>query len=683
MEAIRTNQRHPTDHTTEFMAVVRELVVQQLSINTADNSELDNLCACIENRLVINLSSTYLTPAQLSLLQLGVGFRPNLPCDNPNEDAIDSAADSIVENIGHALLSTMNEQCYLQSVPTPLVRRIDTSQDDNPKRELHSCFSNVFKRLLPAIRSESNNILSEIDVVSGRQLKRLKDRLLRELPNADGNVQRNLSTAQLAALRQLNRLVSNRTIIIRKADKSRQLCILDPAKYDQMIMAQLSDTHNYLPIPFNMNYKCAALIKQCVGKFLKNELLSSNQAHALLLHTNKPATRYFYGLPKTHKPATKWTNGMPPLRPICPDLRTETTATGCFIAQYLKPLLNSIKSYCKNSYTLKDRLLDIPRLGSETVLLTSDVDSLYPSIPIGPALHRVVRKLNNKAPEFQLVVQLLGIQLAHNYFAFQDKSFHQIRGLPMGKAWAPVVACIYMEEWECSLWNVLGFEPVMYVRYIDDIFAVFNNRADADRFVQAAATHDPNIKLSDTNVGKSVHFLDLQISINDGGRFETSLYRKESDLIVLLHHKSAHTRGVKDGVVLSQLCRFLRLHTNYVEAGRCMYTFMRLMVRLRGLSSRRARSLWSTFLKKIRSGSISIGRQLDSEHRDRLAQCNSTMRRGRLIRIPVPPTLRWKRMRLVLDNFLSQLNAQQRAGLRNIVLYNSTPPPLGVTLFRR
>ena len=54
------------------------------------------------------------------------------------------------------------------------------------------------------------------------------------------------------------------------------------------------------------------------------------------------------------------------------------------------------------------------------------------------------------------------------------------------------------------------------------------------------------------------------------------------------------------------------------------------------------------------------------------------MRRDRLIRIPVPPTLRWKRMRLVLDNFLSQLNAQQRAGLRNIVLYNSTPPPLGV-----
>ena len=241
--------------------------------------------------------------------------------------------------------------------------------------------------------------------------------------------------------------------------------------------------------------------------------------------------------------------------------------------------MSSIKSYCKNSYMLKDRLLETPLLGPDTVLLTSDVDSLYPSIPIGQALHRVVRKLNNKAPEFQLVVELLRIQLAHNYFSFKDKSFHQVRGLPMGKAWAPVVACIYMEEWECSLWNVLGFEPLIYVRYIDDIFAVFKCRADADKFLVAAAALDPHIKLSDTNIGKSVHFLDLQISLNDHGRFETAIYRKESDLIVLLHHKSAHAASIKDGVILSQLSRFLRLHTNslyvhlYAADGATPWTF--------------------------------------------------------------------------------------------------------------
>ena len=78
--------------------------------------------------------------------------------------------------------------------------------------------------------------------------------------------------------------------------------------------------------------------------------------------------------------------------------------------------------------------------------------------------------------------------------------------------------------------------------------------------------------------------------------------------MVLLHHQSAHKTGIKDAVILSQLHRFLRLHTNYAEAGRCMYIFMRLMIQLRGLHSRRARHLWSVFINKIRSGSIPIGR---------------------------------------------------------------------------
>jgi hypothetical protein len=189
--------------------------------------------------------------------------------------------------------------------------------------------------------------------------------------------------------------------------------------------------------------------------------------------------------------------------------------------------------------------------------------------------------------------------------------------------------------------------------------------------------------LSDTNIGKSVHFLDLQISLNDHGRFETSLYRKESDLIVLLHHKSAHTVSIKDGVILSQLRRFLRLHTNYAEAGRCMYVFMRLMVQLRGLSPRRARFLWSTFKRKIRFGSIPLGRQPARNAQHVLERKDYVFRFCRSIRIPIPPTVRRKRIHLVLDAFLNQLNAPQRAHLRNIVLSSSTPPPIGVTLFRR
>jgi hypothetical protein len=664
------------------VVVARDLVVQQLTINNFDQAELSALGARIKNRLVLNLSSISLTPDQLSLLQLGIGFRLNF-LDASDASLYSDTADCAIQRLALALRNEMSEQRDVCEQRTTVCHSLNPTPFANPKRELLDAFSSTYKHLLPSLREHSDDILGDVDVVSNYLLNQLSTRLRLEFQNADGDLSHNLSIGQATALQQLRRLVTRRQIIIRKADKSRQICILDPTKYDRAVMVQLSDTSNYQPTPFNMKHKCAALIKQCVGKFLQKKLLTQKQAETLLLYTDKPSTRYFYGLPKTHKPTAKWTDGMPPLRPICPDLRTETTASGCFIAQYLKQFMSSIKSYCKNSYMLKDLLLDAPPLGPDAVLLTSDVDSLYPSIPISQALHRVVRKLNNKAPEFQLVVELLRIQLAHNYFSFQDKSFQQIRGIPMGKAWAPVVACIYMEEWECSLWKELGAEPLIYVRYIDDIFAVFQCRADADKFLIAAAARDPNIRLSETNVGNSVHFLDLQISLNDRGRFETSIYRKESDLIVLLHHKSAHTTSVKDGVILSQLRRFLRLHTNYTEAGRCMYVFMRLMVQLRGLSPRRARFLWSTFKNKIRSGSILLGRQPARTNQDVLRRNDTVLRFSRSIRIPVPPTVRRKRIHLILDDFLNQLNAQQRARLRSMVLCNSTPPPLGVTLFRR
>lgn len=679
MADIRSNDLQSTGHTNDFMAVVKEVVIQQLSARITDRSELSELSTRIRNRLVLNLSTVTLSPDQLSLLQLGIGFRPNSTSlsQSPEENA--HAAEHVVRKLGFALQTTMWEsRDACERLPGAHMRSADTSHSGSSTRNLSRSLSAAFKRFRSALQDNESSVLSDLDIVSAHQLNGFKNALLRELQNADGKVLRNLSAGQETALLQLRRLVSKRQIVVRKADKSRQVCILDPDKYDQAVTAQLSDTSTYLSIPFNLNRKCAALIKQCVRKFVTKKLLTDKQAHALLLYTDEPASRYFYGLPKTHKPTTKWKDGMPPLRPICPDLHTETAASGCFIARYLDPLLRGIKSYCKNSYDLKDRLLGMPQLGPDMVLLTADVDSLYPSIPIGPALHRVVRKLDNKAPEFQLVVQLLRIQLAHNYFCFKDKSFQQIRGLPMGKAWAPVVACIYMDDWECSLWSVLGFEPVVYVRYIDDIFAVFNNRAEAERFLMIAGGHDSNIKLSETNIGRSVHFLDLQISLNDRGGFDTSVYRKDSDLIVLLHRKSAHKTSVKDGVILSQLRRFLRLHTNYTEAGRCMYVFMHLMIQLRGLTSRRARFLWSSFINKIRSGAIPLAHQSPRNDAD-----ESTLRFVRSVHIPIPALVRWKRIRLILSQFLDQLNAQQRASLRNIMLYSIAPLPLGVALFRR
>lgn len=167
----------------------------------------------------------------------------------------------------------------------------------NPSVNWLRVFFSTFKRFIPAVRDQSTSSLSDIDAISGYEDKQFKAQLL-EFPNVDSTTLHNLSAGQLGALRQLKRSVNGRHIVISKADKSRQICILDPKKYDQAVLPQLPDTNACLPIQFNLNNKCAALIGQCVRKFVKNKLLADKQAAVLLLYTGKPSTRCFYALPK-------------------------------------------------------------------------------------------------------------------------------------------------------------------------------------------------------------------------------------------------------------------------------------------------------------------------------------------------------------------------------------------------
>jgi hypothetical protein len=113
-----------------------------------------------------------------------------------------------------------------------------------------------------------------------------------------------------------------------------------------------------------------------------------------------------------------------------------------------------------------------------------------------------------------------------------------------------------------------------------------------------------------------------------------------------------------------------------------MHAFMWLMVRLRGLRSRRARSLWYTFTEKIRSGAICLGRKPTNTANVLQGQGSRFLHLDNYVRLPVPPTVRRKRIRLVLSDFLAQLDVLQRAGLRSITVVDTAPPPLGVILFR-
>jgi hypothetical protein len=167
--------------------------------------------------------------------------------------------------------------------------------------------------------------------------------------------------------------------------------------------------------------------------------LSKFDKQDLLGFTKKPRSRSFYALPKSHKPIQKWTNGVPPMRPICPDVMTETSMSAKFIAAFLVPFVERIPTYVANSYIVLQNLAALRNIPDTAVWLVADTDSLYPNIPVQDA-YDTIRALfghDSVCDESQiraLVLELLRIHLYNNYFDFEGEHFLQIRGIPMGKA---------------------------------------------------------------------------------------------------------------------------------------------------------------------------------------------------------------------------------------------------------
>jgi hypothetical protein len=113
----------------------------------------------------------------------------------------------------------------------------------------------------------------------------------------------------------------------------------------------------------------------------------------------------------------------------------------------------------------------------------------------------------------QFLLQLLHIQLYGYCFEIAGKTYKQISGLPMGRAWAPAVACIFMYEWENLLFRKLSTPPVFYKRYLDDIVFIANSGARAEEILTAMVSVSKVIRTGSFSVGIRVNFLDLTLTL--------------------------------------------------------------------------------------------------------------------------------------------------------------------------
>ena len=140
----------------------------------------------------------------------------------------------------------------------------------------------------------------------------------------------------------------------------------------------------------------------------------------------------------------------------------------------------------------------------------------------------------------------------------------------MGKKWAPPYADSFLAVWESEILDLVPLKPSIYLRFLDDIFIVWQHSLDDfNQFLQILNSHKETIKLKATIDSESIDFLD--VTIFKGPRFQqenildTKVFFKPTDTHELLHKLSYHPKHTFSGILKSQFLRFYRISNNFQD----------------------------------------------------------------------------------------------------------------------
>ena len=455
-----------------------------------DLDDNGRICGRFENDKVINLSKRALSEAEVSVLSKGLKF-----VSTPKE--LDYSQIKIdLENFGRRL-------------------RLKWWFKDEED------FSEI-----PVFRPRSKFNPRHKDVAIEVYLSKIEDEIMKL--SAVGKNFSNLTREEISAL---NGLKSDRTIVIKEADKGSGVVVWDREDYIREAEDQLGDPDVYLPLDNDPSDILHNVVDQAMGRIRQRGDVDDKTLEYLMV--NDPKLGRFYLLPKIHKRL----NSVPG-RPVISNSGFHTENFSEFLDFHLQPLAKSVRSYIKDTNHFLQKIQSLGNLPEDAILCTIDVVALYPSIPHNEGLGVLRKALDSKADRSvstDSLMDLAEVVLKNNMFEFNGRFYHQIRGTAIGTKCAPPHSILFLADLEEKLLHSYDFKPSVWWRYIDDVFLIWTHgEEELQKFVDCLnASHHP-IKFTAEWSKESINFLDTRV-IKKDNTLVTDLYTKPTDTHQLLH----------------------------------------------------------------------------------------------------------------------------------------------------
>ncbi|KAI5718459.1 hypothetical protein M8J77_021478 [Diaphorina citri] len=312
-------------------------------------------------------------------------------------------------------------------------------------------------------------------------------------------------TTEINTVKSLQSKIKQHDVVVTSADKSHSIVLLNRNHYNSKVQDFITKekaTPIRDPTPS---------IDKEVRKFLRYEAPEIIQNPKSLVNKNPSAPR-LYGTVKIHKANESLPINDVPIRPVV----SSFTSPVYLLEKELVRLFNTHVSW-KSTHSISNRseLIDAIKnidCPANTQLISLDVNSLFSKVNVPVAVSKLqylVHQHSNWSPaEKEAYKHALELVTKSNYFQFNGCTYQQLEGCSMGSPLSPLLAEIYMSDFENELFNSNSpflADILIYKRYVDDIFILWTNtKSKAQDLLNHLNQLRENIKF------------DLEIATNNG-----------------------------------------------------------------------------------------------------------------------------------------------------------------------
>ena len=212
--------------------------------------------------------------------------------------------------------------------------------------------------------------------------------------------------------------------------------------------------------------------------------------------------------------------------------------------------------HLKNTKDFIDQIKDVRLLPDETII-SYDIKGLFTSVPIKPVIDIIKTKLENDnnlksrtSISIDHITSLLEYCLNSTYFVFKGQHYEQLEGAAMGSPLSPIIANLYMENFETKALSTAPNPPTLWKRFVDDTFVVIK-KCHQEEFFHHINSNEDSIQFTaeDTHADGTLPFLDVLVIPQPDGSLATTVYRKPTHTGQYLQWDSHHAISAKYSVI--------------------------------------------------------------------------------------------------------------------------------------